>query len=105
MERQNVFDWLWTVNCLGCGNIRIWEIMNNFSSAAEARAALEDRDRRKLLLTESERKSAERTSAEQINELIGYCESHNIYILTYDDELYPERLKSIYNPPALLWYA
>ncbi|MDE6762279.1 MAG: DNA-processing protein DprA [Oscillospiraceae bacterium] len=103
MERQNVFDWLWTVNCLGCGNIRIWEIMNNFSSAAEARAALEDRDRRKLLLTESERKSAERTSAEQINELIGYCESHNIYILTYDDELYPERLKSIYNPPALLF--
>lgn len=103
MERQNVFDWLWIVNCLGCGNVRIWEVMNSFKSAAEARAALEDREQRKGLLTESERRSAERTTAEQINELIGYCESHNIYILTFDDELYPERLKSIYNPPAVLF--
>lgn len=103
MERQNVFDRLWTVNCLGCGSIRIWEVMDNFSSAAEARAALEDREQRKALLTESEIRSAERTSAEQINELIDYCENHNIYILTYDDKLYPERLKSIYNPPAVLF--
>ncbi|MDE7302394.1 MAG: DNA-processing protein DprA [Oscillospiraceae bacterium] len=103
MERQNVFDWLWIVNCLGCGNVRIWEVMGSFKSAAEARAALEDREQRKQLLTESERRSAERTTAEQINELIGYCESHNIYILTFDDELYPERLKSIYNPPAVLF--
>ena len=46
MDRQNVFDWLWTVNCLGCGNIRIWDIMDNFRSAAAARAALEDRGSR-----------------------------------------------------------
>ena len=103
MERQNVFDWLWIVNCLGCGSVRIWEVMGNFKSAAEARAALEDRERRKLLLTESERRSAERTAAELLNELIDYCESHNIYILTYDDGLYPERLRSIYNPPAVLF--
>ena len=47
MDRQNVFDWLWTVNSLGCGNIRIWDIMDNFRSAAAARAALEDRGRRR----------------------------------------------------------
>lgn len=103
MDRQNIFDWLWTVNCLGCGNIRIWDIMDNFRSAAEARAALEDKDRRKAFLSESERRAAERTSAEQINELIDYCEKHNIYIMTFDDELYPERLRSIYNPPAALF--
>lgn len=103
MDRQNVFDWLWTVNCLGCGNIRIWDIMDSFHSAAEARAALEDRGRRRDFLSESERRAAERTSEEQINELIDYCESRNIYIMTFDDELYPERLRSIYNPPAVLF--
>jgi len=103
MDRQNVFDWLWTVNCLGCGNIRIWDIMGNFRSAAAARAALTDRDRRRDFLSENERRAAERTSEEQINELIGYCESRNIYIMTFDDELYPERLRSIYNPPAVLF--
>lgn len=77
--------------------------MDNFRSAAAARAALEDRGRRREFLSESERNSAERTSAEQINQLIGYCESRNIYILTFDDELYPERLRSIYNPPAVLF--
>ncbi len=64
---------------------------------------MEDRGRRREFLSESERNSAERTSAEQINQLIGYCESRNIYILTFDDELYPERLRSIYNPPAVLF--
>lgn len=103
MDRQNVFDWLWTVDCLGCGNIRIWDIMDNFRSAAAARAALENRERRRDFLSESECRAAERTSEQQINELIGYCESRNIYIMTFDDELYPERLRSIYNPPAVLF--
>ncbi|MCM1023434.1 MAG: DNA-processing protein DprA [Prevotella sp.] len=103
MERRNVFDWLWIVNALGCGNVRIWEFMDNFSSAAEAREALIDRERRKNLLTERERNSADRTSEEQINELIDYCERRGIYILTFDDGLYPERLTSIYNPPAVLF--
>ncbi len=77
--------------------------MDSFHSAAEARAALEDRGRRRDFLSESERRAAERTSEEQINELIDYCESRNIYIMTFDDELYPERLRSIYNPPAVLF--
>ena len=52
--------------------------MDSFHSAAEARAALEDRGRRRDFLSESERRAAERTSEEQINELIDYCESRNI---------------------------
>ncbi len=103
MDRQNAYEWLRLINCLGCGSVRIWEVMNNFGTVSEACACLDDRSARSRLFKERELKNADRTSPEQIDELISYCESHNIYILTWDDDIYPERLRAIYNPPALLF--
>lgn len=99
MDRQNVFDWLWTVSCFGCGNNRIWDVISEFQSVSEAAEMLP----RSELLSERERRNAARVHPQQIDEIISYCEKHGIYILTYDDELYPERLRCIYNPPAVLF--
>lgn len=33
-----------------------------------------------------------------------YCQQTGIHILTYDDPLYPNRLKHIYDPPLVLYY-
>ncbi|MCM1328680.1 MAG: DNA-processing protein DprA [Ruminococcus sp.] len=103
MDRENVFQWLWITNCLGCGNKRIWEVVSQFPTVSEAYGALNGGEARKSLLTDRERKSADGITEEQIEELISYCEKGNIYILTYDDGKYPERLKSIFNPPAVLF--
>lgn len=104
MDRQNVFEWLRLVNCIGCGNSRIWSVMADFEDISEANIALTDKSQRhSSTFSTSEIAMAERTSSQQIDELISYCESHNIYILTYDDKHYPERLKTIYNPPAVLF--
>lgn len=103
MDRQNVFEWLWIINCFGCGSVRIWEFIENFGSASEAYEALRKPQDVRNMLTAKELKSAEGVSENQINELISYCERGNIYILTIDDEKYPERLRSIYNPPAALF--
>lgn len=103
MDIRNVYEWLWIVNCIGFANSRIWKIMSEFQTVTEAYEALNDSEKRRKLLTAAECKAAERISPEQINEVISYCENRNIYILTFDDELYPERLKSIYNPPAVLF--
>lgn len=99
MDRQNVFDWLWTVSCFGCGNNRIWDVIPEFQSVSEAEKMLP----RSELLSDRERRNAARVHPQQIDEIISYCEKHGIYILTYDDELYPERLRCIYNPPAVLF--
>ena len=103
MDRQNIFDWIWLTNCLGCGNKRIWEIVGKFSNVSEACAAMRDKNARAEFLTAKEQKSADGVDNSHIDELISYCEKGNIYILTYDDEKYPERLKSIFNPPAVLY--
>lgn len=103
MDRQNIFDWLWLINCLGCGSKRIWEVVGRFGSVSEACAAMRDKNAGAEFLTAKERKSADSVDSSQIDELISYCEKGNIYILTYDDEKYPERLKSIFNPPAVLY--
>ena len=103
MDRQNIFEWLWIVNCFGCGSVRIWEAKSKFSSVTEMYEALCEPEKVKHLLLPKELKNAKDTDEDKINELISYCEKHNIYILTFDDEKYPERLRSIYNPPAVLF--
>ncbi|MBQ5319162.1 MAG: DNA-processing protein DprA [Oscillospiraceae bacterium] len=103
MDSSNIFEWLWIVNCFGCGNSRIWQIMSEFQTVTEAYEALNDRNVRAKHLNAAECKNADRTTDEQINKLISYCESKHIYILTYDDVLYPDRLRNIYNPPAVLF--
>lgn len=103
MDMENVFEWLWIVNCFGCGSVRIWEAMDKFSSVTELYKALREPEKIKHMLLPKELKNAKETDEDKINEIISYCETHNIYILTFDDEIYPERLRSIYNPPALLF--
>ncbi len=103
MGGENIYEWLWLVNCFGCGNNRIWEYADRFPDISEAYETLLNSEKRKKFLTEAEDRAAERVSAEQVNELISYCKKHNIYILTFDDEIYPDRLRSIYNPPAVLF--
>lgn len=103
MDSQNVFEWLWIVGCFGCGSVRIWEFMKNFESVSEAYEALRRPQELYGMLNGKELKSAKGMSEEKINELISYCGRGNIYILTYDDEKYPERLRVIYNPPAVLF--
>ncbi len=103
MDSRNVYEWLWIVSCVGCGNNRIWQIVSDFQNVSEAYEFLNDKVKRTKLFNAVECKSADRVTSEQIESLISYCESKNIYILTYDDELYPNRLKNIYNPPAVLF--
>ncbi len=103
MDSRNVYEWLWVVSCIGCGNSRIWQVVSDFSTISEAYEFLNDKNKRASLLNAAECKNADRITAEQIDNLVSYCENKNIYIMTYDDELYPDRLRNIYNPPAVMF--
>lgn len=103
LDPKNIFEWLWIVSCFGCGSNRIWDYMAEFPDVSAACETIRSSEKRKSFLTDTEIRSAERVSEEQVNELISYCMERNIYILTCDDEIYPDKFRSIYNPPALLF--
>ena len=103
MNDRNVFEWLWLVNCVGCGNSRIWKILADFDTISEAYEVLNDKEKRLKYFNQNECRNADRTTEAQLNELISYCSQNGIYMLTFDDEKYPRRLKNIFNPPVLLF--
>lgn len=45
----------------------------------------------------------EKTPIEKADEVIEICKKHNWDIITFDDENYPQKLKEIYDPPAVLY--
>lgn len=43
-------------------------------------------------------------SMKQVDEILGKCDQLNISIVTYQDAIFPNRLKHIENPPLVLYY-
>ena len=55
------------------------------------------------LLSEAEKKRAESVRVGEVRRVLEICRKYNIRILTLVDEEYPQRLKSIYDPPIVLF--
>ncbi len=99
-----LFKWMWLVCCFGTGNKRIWEYVNMHDTLDTAFDLIYNANARKSLnLTANEIKSAGAVSENAVSEMYDYCCKHDIEIICYSDENYPERLKSIFNPPAVLY--
>jgi DNA processing protein len=96
--------WLWFSSCFGAGG-RAWDIVSMFSSIDEAYYTLKgNQSARTALLTEKEKQFADRTHIEQCERVLDYCAERNIGVVCFDDEDYPSRLRSIFNPPCQLFY-
>ncbi|MGN0653650.1 MAG: DNA-processing protein DprA [Oscillospiraceae bacterium] len=99
---DNTMYWLWLVECFGVGNSRIWDVLSHYDdNPVEAYEAL--KDGKSSLLSPNEAKNARNTYIENMDEIVEYCQESNYNIICIDDRRYPERLKGIYNPPALLF--
>ena len=94
--------WIMLSLFFSCPNNRLWEIMKNYSSAAELYDDLINR--RCGFITEKEAEHIGFCSEAQGLSVIKSCEKRGIYILTYEDNAYPERLRKLYCPPAVLYF-
>lgn len=99
---DNLKYWVWLVQCFGTGNNRLWEIASSYDCNAEITfQAL--KSGKYTYLSENEKKSVERTHISASEEMIELCKKKGYNIVSFDDISYPERLKNIYNPPAVLF--
>ncbi len=55
-------------------------------------------------ISEKDAKRLENKDLDLANEYLAYCKKDRIGLLCYDHPYYPQRLKHIENPPALLYY-
>ena len=102
MDIHPTVYWLWLVMVFGEANARLPEIIRDTESVRELYYALHDPDCG--LLNDRERQRLRTTTLEKAQQVMAYCEKNGIGIMTWDDEIYPDSLRNIYNPPCVLFY-
>lgn len=98
----NKLYWIWLTMVFGAGNPRVWELLRECEDVKDAYDRVLNG---KYSLTSGEKLLFAGASLEKAEEIVHFCEKENIFIFTYDDEKYPSLLKSIFNPPVVLFVA
>ncbi|MBQ8780953.1 MAG: DNA-processing protein DprA [Oscillospiraceae bacterium] len=98
----DIYKLLFLISCIGAGRPRIWELARNFNSFDEMYDVLVSGNAG-AYFTPAELAIAKRTKQEHIQAVIDYCRDRSITMLTYDDNRYPDRLRCLFNPPALIF--
>lgn len=86
--------WLWLVMSLGAGNPKLWELLNEYTTVEETC--------RFVQTNSSIRKNV--VEVKSAKELLVDCLKQGIGVVCYSDEEYPNALKDVHNPPAVLFY-
>lgn len=102
MEYSERDCWLWLTLAFGSANSHKWGVMSHYSSVTDAYNKISSGDFTYVLPNDIRTvRSANIAQAQKLAEL---CEKKEIGICTFSDGLYPQRLKEIYNPPAVIFY-
>jgi DNA processing protein len=94
--------WLWLQMALGAGK-PFKEIIEHFGSIEDFYDSTFPERCRCEALSDSLMEKLDNYNLDSTSEIISSCERNNWEIITYDDERYPDRLKEIYSPPAVLY--
>lgn len=99
---NNLRYWLWLQKALGAGAF-IKEIVDDFGSVKKLYEANSIELRMSSALAPKQITRLEETSINDVDEIIYTCKQNNWSIIDYDDEAYPQRLRNINNPPAVIY--
>lgn len=92
--------WVYISQIFGAGNHRIWKLLNECEDVEEGYKKISEGI---FQLNSSESQIFSKISLDTAADTIRCCRENDIYICTYEDKYYPSRLKTIYDPPAVLY--
>lgn len=101
VDRERLLLWLRAVLIFTPSSKRIWETSANYDNIIEFMAAVDERSISGL--NEKELQRISRYSVKDAENIVKRCEELGINIYCYESEGYPDRLKRIANPPAVLF--
>lgn len=94
--------WVWLTMVFGVGNQRLWQAMSLFERASDAYNSIKN-SYTKFRFSSAEEKNIRSISLLKAEEFAEDCKQKGIELLCYSDEEYPQTLRHIYNPPAVLY--
>lgn len=94
--------WIRLQSALGAG-AALSEIIEYFGSAKALFDAGETEWRMSPVLVPRQIEKLCESTEDQANEVLATCKMNGWQVVPYDDPHYPERLRSIFNPPAVLY--
>ena len=94
--------WLWLTTRKGLGPTGALAVLDHFSTPERAFYG-EQEDFEALPLSPFARQSLLDKSLDQANQILGDCDRLGIRIMTFQDAGYPQRLRQIAVPPAVLY--
>lgn len=104
-EQKDHLFWVWLSRRLGEGSKRCVLLLERFGTPYDVFQADEEELARLVPeLTPRERRLLCEKSLEEAYEIIGYCQRNGIQLLCYNDPRYPLSLRSLVDPPILLYY-
>lgn len=96
--------WIWLAERLGYGNSKFKSMLSKYRTAEDIYNANPLEFAAELELDEKTVESLSNKSLKRCENIINATKENNINILTYADNRYPELLREIDNPPAVLYY-
>ena len=99
---DNVDIWLWLTMVMKPNNPRLGKILAECGYNA-AKAGVVIRDGREPSLTAGEISRAKAIRLGTVREFAAFCGKSGVSIISYESESYPENLRKIENPPAVLF--
>ena len=101
---NDMIYWIWlSLACTPSGST-FGKLIKEFDSAREIYSADARRISSVIGFRNSDRSRLEDKSLDKAEEIYNFCQKHKVGLLPYCSERYPELLRSIDNPPVLLYY-
>jgi len=100
---DNKLYWVWLSLVFGYGSDKPNEIIMQYQSPQEFYNLSAELMANLGFLTDKDIKTIKSVSLARAEKVINDCAKKKIDIVTYEDELYPNRLKLIYGPPMVLY--
>ena len=98
---DNILLWTWLVMVFSPANKRLWELSANFDNEKDFVTALKNHDITQA--TDAEYERVDKISFEDAEKVLHNCDELNINYYCYKSEGYPEQLRKIANPPAVIF--
>ena len=103
MASENLY-WIWLAEKLGAGSSHAIELVETFGSPFEVYNATEEEIARSGCVSENVAHRLANKSVSHAMEIVETCVYAKIGILSYSDPFYPSRLKTLKDPPCVLYY-